>query len=97
MRFLGTYARSAVVIMKTEVQLNVTIDSEVVKSHKLASKLADSTIEKFTEAALCFFYGSKEPEVLALRIKAIDAAKILRRAQPLPFEEAPIFFTTSTV
>lgn len=81
MRFLETYVKNRMAIMKNEVQLNVTIDREIASDHRLASKLMDSTIEKVTEAALAFFYGANDAEILSLRKRAIAAASLLRRAK----------------
>lgn len=67
--------------MKNEVQLNVTIDREIASGHRMASKLMDSTIEKVTEAALAFFYGANDAEILSLRKRAIAAANVLKRAK----------------
>lgn len=79
LRFLETYAKDPMPIMKNEVQLNVTIDRELASTHRTASKLVDVTIEKMAEAALRFFYGSVDAEVVGLRKRALAAAQLMRR------------------
>lgn len=82
--------------MKNATQLNVTMDAEVVKEHKVATAIADSNLQESTEAALCFFYGSNDPEILKLRERAVAAADLLRKANRDPFVEAPCRLTTAT-
>lgn len=97
LRFLGTYAKPPMSIMKNETQLNVTIDSKVAKSHKLASKIAGGTIEQMTEAALRFFYGSDAPEIIAMHKRAVKAKVLLEQGQESFFEVARPAYSPLTV
>lgn len=72
-------------IMQNAIQLNVRIAAAVGKAHKLATEVADENLNGMTEAALCFFYGSTSPSVLAMQKKAVQAAKQLEKGTKLPF------------
>lgn len=71
--------------MQNYVQLNVKIAAEIGKAHRLATEVADENLNGMTEAALCYFYGSTTPSVLAKQKKAVQAAKQLEKGTKLPF------------
>jgi len=81
--------RINVQLMKEKVQINVRIDANLRRSHKLVTDVADESLEAMTEAALRFFYGSKDSGVIELRRKALAAVSTLEKGSPLPFNSWP--------
>jgi hypothetical protein len=76
--------------MKNVAQLNVRIAPEIRKAHKIATEIAEVSLDVMTEAAICFFYGSTSPEVLEVRRKAVEAATALRKGTKLPFNNGVV-------
>lgn len=83
--------------MKNETQLNATIDSEVCRTHKVAAKLAGSTIEQTTEAALrCSVNPSRSLQRLNLALRPRPAkaqTESHQRMMATPVAPAPPLFT----
>ncbi len=71
--------------MKEKIQINVRIDKQLRKAHKLVTDVADENLEVMTEAAIRFFYGSEDVQVIQLRTKALAAAQKIKEGQSLPF------------
>ena len=65
--------------MKNTIQLNVRIDGKLRNGHRLVAAVSQESVGGLTEAALKFFYGSKDPEVMEMRRKAMAAAEDLKK------------------
>lgn len=81
--------------MKTKTQLNVRIDAELRHAHAVVCMEADIKADRVTEAALRFFYGSIDPEIMMIRKKVMDSAESIRKGKTLPFEVPAIPFTST--
>lgn len=82
---LGIYTK----MKREKIQINVRIDPNLRKAHKLVADYADENLEVMTEAAIRFFYGSSDSGVIELRRKAVAAAKQLESGTDLPFNFGP--------
>lgn len=71
--------------MSEKIQMNVRIDRDVRRAHKVISTLADQSFDATTESALRFFFRSQDESVLSLMEMVLSAAKEFRSGWKLPF------------